>query len=341
MDARGRLQRAARVMDLVTLAQALDVSEADLQRCLRGEVAYPSHPEGERRLEQVEAVCRALGVDDLEEVEAELGLVEVEGGVSGLGGGVDGWVERVAGDVEADEGLVVEGGGANEWVVAGAEVELGLMEKPVGGDGKRAYARFGDASAKEVLGIAEEPDVALGLDTDGDGKVDIELPGAVAVPRKGNWNEEIERRRESLWTAWSIARMTQHRLMKHSEAVAALGWVAEIELALISFYGETLPQRGASWDMERQTREVNLRLSRLRWVAEEQEKEYGGVKGVMKWLMGDRRPGGKELYQRMVEEADKLLDAVDIGLDPGGGVLQAVMQQREGVLQRRGSGGRV
>ena len=117
-------------MDLVTLAQALDVSEADLQRCLRGEVAYPSHPEGERRLEQVEAVCRALGVDDLEEVEAELGLVEVEGGVPVLGGGVDGRVERVAGDVESDEGLVVEGGGANEWVVAGAEVELGLSPNP-------------------------------------------------------------------------------------------------------------------------------------------------------------------------------------------------------------------
>ena len=45
LDARGRLQRAARVMDLVTLAQVLDVSEEDLQRCLRGEVAYPSQPE--------------------------------------------------------------------------------------------------------------------------------------------------------------------------------------------------------------------------------------------------------------------------------------------------------
>ena len=172
MDARGRLQRAARVMDLVTLAQALGVSEADLQRCLRGEVAYPSHAEGERRLEQVEAVCRALGVDDLEDVEAELGLIEVEGGVPVLGRGVDGRVERVAGEVEDDEGLVVEGGGANEWVVAGAEVELGQVEKPVGEDGKRAYARFGDAPAKEVLGIAEEPDVALGLDTDGDGRSD-------------------------------------------------------------------------------------------------------------------------------------------------------------------------
>ena len=70
--------------------------------------------------------------------------------------------------------------------------------------------------------------------------------------------------------------MTQHRFMKRRELVMALGWVAEIELALISFYGDSVPDPGMNWDVERQAREIDIRLERVRWAEEQQEKDYGG-----------------------------------------------------------------
>ena len=122
--------------------------------------------------------------------------------------------------------------------------------------------------------------------------------------------------------------------MKHKEMVAALSWVAEIELALISFYEDSVPDPRVSWDLERRTREINARLERLRWAREEQEKEYGGVKGVMKWLVGDRMPSGKELYQKMVDEADRLLESVEIG-NTGVSVVETVLKRQEMVADRR------
>ena len=73
--------------------------------------------------------------------------------------------------------------------------------------------------------------------------------------------------------------MAQSRLLKHREMVAALSWVAEIELALISFYEDSVPDPDVPWDLERRTREINVRLERLRWAREEKEKEYGGREG--------------------------------------------------------------
>ena len=107
--------------------------------------------------------------------------------------------------------------------------------------------------------------------------------------------------------------MTQSRLLKHKEMVAALSWVAEIELALISFYEDSVPDPDASWDLERRTREINARLERLRWAREEQEKE---------------------LYQKMVDEADRLLESVDIG-NTGVSVVETVLKRREMVAGRR------
>ena len=69
----------------------------------------------------------------------------------------------------------------------------------------------------------------------------------------------------------------------------------------------------------------------MRWVAQEQQKEYGGVKGMMKWVVGDRKPSAKGLYQKMVEEADRLLDSVDVLGDPGRTVMAAVNQRRVGM----------
>ena len=181
--------------------------------------------------------------------------------------------------------------------------------------------------------VGEEPELVVGLDVNGDGKVDMPLPGAAVSPRSGNWTDDVEERRRALWRAWSIAQMTQYRLMNHRESVAALSWVAQIELALISFYGESVPDPGVNWDMERRTREIEKRLERLRWAEEEKAREYGGLKGVMRWLVGDTMPTGKDLYRKMVAEADKLIDSVELGEGDLGVV--------EAALRRRGSKGLV
>ena len=49
------------------------------------------------------------------------------------------------------------------------------------------------------------------------------------------------------------------------------------------------------------------RISRLLWVEREQEKEFGGIRGVFNWLAGRRRLSGKELVERMLYEADLIM----------------------------------
>ena len=39
----------------------------------------------------------------------------------------------------------------------------------------------------------------------------------------------------------------------------------------------------------------------------EQEKECGGFRGVVNWMMGNKKISGKELYKRTVQEAEGML----------------------------------
>ena len=218
--ARGRLRDASRVVDLVSMGQALDVPVEDVRGYLNGSLAYPATAEGERRLVQIEAMCEALGDVYSDEEGDEAGA---EGSAPPAAGPEGDGLER---EVLRDEALVLEGS-RSDWLLPEAGDGDGVGdEEPVSQQG---YARFGDAPASRVLGREPEPvPMVVGLDTDGDGKMDIEFPGAVVTPRSGNWNEDIEMRRQQLWTAWSIARMTQHRLMKRRETMAALGWVESL-----------------------------------------------------------------------------------------------------------------
>ena len=345
-----RLERAAGMLDMVTISGALGVSHEVADAYLSGELVYPDDEDGLERLEQLDLMCESLGgaVFDSGEVdwdeEGVEGRIEEEDALVVERVDVEGPVDQFAGGL----GGAVVGTGVGQPAPGRTYRRLGegRIGDPVGGRavGRRSGARRAggsgvgdvgaDAPVPEGTDLDGTGEVMLGLDMDGDGKVDVPLPGAMVTPRSGNWNDDIEDRRQALWTAWSIAQMTQNRLMKHKETVAALSWVAEIELALISFYGDSVPDPGVRWDMERKTREINTRLERLRWAREEQEREYGGLKGVMRWLVGDRVPSGKELYRRMVDEADRLLDSVDIG-DTGATVMDAALKRHEAAEARR------
>ena len=64
--------------------------------------------------------------------------------------------------------------------------------------------------------------------------------------------------------------------------------------------------------MWRRWREVERRIARLRWVSDEESKEFG-IKGILNRIMGRRRLSGKEMYEKMVAEADWMVAAMRSG----------------------------
>ena len=154
----------------------------------------------------------------------------------------------------------------------------------------------------------------------------MELVGLGVLSPGASWSEDMDRKRLSLRSARALAVLTQFRLgMDYQDVVASLGLVTQIELALISFFGESVPEPGVEWDAERRHREIERRLARLRWVEREQDKEYGGFKGVWNNLIGRTRVSGKELYQKMLEEADGMLAAMSGG-GQDVGAMEAVLK---------------
>ena len=135
-----------------------------------------------------------------------------------------------------------------------------------------------------------------------------EVPAEALSSRSWNWGEHLEERRASLRAMHHLAMVTQYRLgVRYQGQLAMMGLVAKIELALI-FMGETMPDPGVDWDGDRRLREINRRVSRLLWV--EQDREFGGVRGVFNWLSGRTRLSSKELVKQMLEEADDIMEVM-------------------------------
>ena len=149
----------------------------------------------------------------------------------------------------------------------------------------------------------------VAVDLDQDGSPDAVVYGIDLSSRPGMaWMEQQERRRMSLRNAHALAIMTQYRIgMTHLETVTSLGLVTQIELALITYFRESLPEPGQNWDSQKRAREIERRLARLRWVEQEQEREDSGLKGMWNRVRGRGRPSGKELYERMVKNADTMI----------------------------------
>ena len=199
--------------------------------------------------------------------------------------------------------LILSGGMELDATLLGRlETMVGAMDQAVGWwDEVEDEADEGGGPSEEVGGVELE-EVSERLAE--------EVPAEALSSRSWNWGEHLEERRASLRAMHNLAMVTQYRLgVKYQGQLAMMGLVAKIELALI-FMGETLPDPGVDWDGDRRLREINRRVSRLLWVKQEQDREFGGVRGVFNWLSGRTRLSSKELVKQMLEEADDIMEVM-------------------------------
>ena len=231
-------------------------------------------------------------------------------------------VKTLAERTGIDEGVLVECHlGVRE---VDGDVLGGLLEFEESRPDRGLSEESGEESWEE-LGYAGEG-YAYALDLDQDGVPDFEVPGVHRVAKGEKWSEMMERRRRSLWSARGLALMTQFRLgMTVEEQVAAVGFLTRVELVLIMGFNDTVPDPGASWDIEKRATEVDRRLARLRWVEEKQKEEYGGWKGVWRAVVGRKRVSGKELFQKMLDDADDMMMAMS-GVGQSEGVMDEMMR---------------
>ena len=216
----------------------------------------------------------------------------------------------VGGDARSGEPVVAvvdgAGTGARRARAAAAAAAVAAVEET----GGALVPAAGPVVVRNVSQVSS--DVALGIDLDGDGVADVSMAAMVSGRPGVGWKEEQDKRRVSLRNARALAVMTMFRLgMTYEEQVAALGLVSQIELALISYFRESVPEPGQSWDPHRRAREIERRLARLRWVEGEQQKERSGVRGMWNWLIGKPPLTGKMLYDKMIEHADGMLAAMN------------------------------
>ena len=203
---------------------------------------------------------------------------------------IEEWESILSGGMELDDTLLAR----LETMIAAMDQAVEWWDEEDEGDG-------GEAAPDDVGGVE--------LDERSE-RPSEEVPAEALSSRSWNWGEHLEERRASLRAMHHLAMVTQYRLgVRYQGQLAMMGLVAKIELALI-FMGETLPDPGVDWDGDRRLREINRRVSRLLWVKQEQDREFGGVRGVFNWLSGRTRLSSKELVKQMLEEADDIMEVM-------------------------------
>ena len=210
---------------------------------------------------------------------------------------------------EMNDGRLAPSAQLREWLVGEAWAAL---------DGGLALEleryRPGVAGCDEVPGLVEEslPVISLAPTEEASPVEDnvlhavlgSEIEPGVPVPLDG-YVEQRERLRYAMWRARGRAIATQFRLdLPVEDHLAAMAVVQQIELCLIMQFKDTVPEPGLEWDAYRFNREIYRRLTRLRWVQIKLADRRRGLRGLVKWMMGERKPSGKELFETMIVDAD-------------------------------------
>ena len=84
---------------------------------------------------------------------------------------------------------------------------------------------------------------------------------------------------------------------------------------------------------------MERRIARLRWVSDEESREFTGIKGILNRIMGKKKLSGKDMYEKMVEgggldgEGDAGRSA-GCGRDLGGGELRGSGRGSAGAAER-------
>ena len=300
-----RLRYVVKDLGAPAVCESLGVTLEGLHSLVLGEAEL--EPEMEEMLSKLcQAFGRAIGaVEDLEDV-----------------------IALSRGQTESD----LDYEDAIQGPVSGVEAHLAGVSPDGGGMDASPLASGDGAGTGPGAELSADGISAAGILGEGTGGAGVIMPGK-------RWSEDIEMRRRALWTARGVAVMSQFRLdLEYHEHVASLACVAQVELALISFFMESVPDPGEVWNPAKRAREIERRLRRIRWSEAEQRREFGGFRGAWNWLVGRKRVSGKELYQRMVAEADEMMGAI-ADLDRGERALDEVMRFTGMEVQGPGSRG--
>ena len=169
----------------------------------------------------------------------------------------------VGGDAGSGEPVVavVDGAGSGARRARAVAAAAAAAAAAAGDPGGAALPAAPEAGAIVVRNVSQVPsELALGVDLDGDGLADVSLSAMVSGRPGVGWKDEQDKRRVSLRNSRALAVMTMFRLgMTYEEQVAALGLVSQIELALISYFKESVPEPGQSWDPHRRAQEIERR----------------------------------------------------------------------------------
>ena len=114
----------------------------------------------------------------------------------------------------------------------------------------------------------------------------------------------------ALRAAIKHAQLAQAYAKTPTETAVALQWQAELELALIETFWQSVPDPKEVWGEARRYHEIQTRHRRAQWAKDKIQSAHGGILGFIKRVVGIRPPTRKELYERGVKAQERLIKDV-------------------------------